>query len=51
MLGVSAFFVVFSFQDRLDLIREPDFYCVFSQFIRVCFIIRKDEKVLFVLVQ
>ena len=45
-----------SFHNRLDLIREPAFYWVFcfilfSHFIRVCFIIRKDEKVLFVLVQ
>ena len=42
-----------SFHNRLDLIREPAFYWVFyfiSQFIHVCFIIRKDEKVLFVLV-
>ena len=44
-----------SFHNRLDLIREPAFFIgcfiLFSQFIRVCFIIRKDEKVLFVLVQ
>ena len=42
-----------SFHNRLDLIREPAFYWVlFSQFIRVCFIILcKNEKVLFVLVQ
>ena len=43
-----------SFQNRLDLIREPAFYWVFyfiSQFILVCFIICKSEKVLFVLVQ
>ena len=37
-----------SFHNRLDLIREPAFYRVFF---RVCFIIRKDEKVLIVLVQ
>ena len=43
-----------SFHNRLDLIREPAVigcFILFSQFIRVCFIIRKDEKVLFVLVQ
>ena len=44
-----------SFHNRLDLTREPAFYSVFyfvSQFIRfVCFIICKNEKVLFVLVQ
>ena len=43
-----------SFHNRLDLIREPAFYWVFSfisQFILVCFIICKNEKVLFVLVQ
>ena len=42
-----------SFHNRLDLIREPAFYCFisFSQFILVCFIICKNEKVLFVLVQ
>ena len=47
-----------SFHNRLDLIKEPAFYWVFyfifpvyPQFIRICFIIRKDEKVLFVLVQ
>ena len=43
-----------TFHNRLDIIREPAFYWIFilfSQFIRVCFIIRKDEKVLFVLVQ
>ena len=54
--GVSVFFVVFSFHNRLDLIREPAFYWVFyfilfSKFSLVCFIIRNDEKVLFVLVQ
>ena len=56
MRGVSVFFVVFSFHNRLDLIREPAFYWVFyfilfSKFSLVCFIIRNDEKVLFVLVQ
>ena len=43
-----------SFHNRLDLIREPAFYWVFilfSQFILVCFVICKNEKVLFVLVQ
>ena len=43
-----------SFHNRLDLIREPAFYWVFSfisQFILVCFIICKNEKVLFVLAQ
>ena len=43
-----------SFHIRLDLIREPAFYWIFilfSQFILVCFIICKNEKVLFVLVQ
>ena len=44
-----------SFHNRLDLTREPAFYSVFyfvSQFIRfVCFIICKNEKVFFVLVQ
>ena len=43
-----------SFHNRLDLIREPAFYWVFyffPQFILVCFIICKNEKVLFVLVQ
>ena len=43
-----------SFRNRLDLIREPAFYWVFyffSQFLLVCFIICKNEKVLFVLVQ
>ena len=51
MRGVSVFFVVFSFHNRLDLIREPAFLGVlFSQFIRVCFIRCKDEKVLLVLV-
>ena len=43
-----------SFHNRLDLIREPAFYwcfILFSQFILVCFIICKNEKVLFVLVQ
>ena len=43
-----------SFHNRLDLIREPAFYWVFilfSQFILVCFIICKNEQVLFVLVQ
>ena len=29
LLGVSVFFVVFSFHNRLDLIMEPAFYCVF----------------------
>ena len=58
LLGVWRFglfrCVYSSFYNRLDLIREPAFYgcfILFSQFIRVCFIIRKDEKVLFVLVQ
>ena len=39
---------------RLDLIREPVFigcFILFSQFILVCFITCKNEKVLFVLVQ
>ena len=43
-----------SFHDRLDLIKEPAFYwcfILFSQFILVCFIICKNLKVLFVLVQ
>ena len=48
-----------SFHNRLDLIREPAFYWVFyyppplpaPQFILVCSIICKNEKVLFVLVQ
>ena len=44
-----------SSHNRLDLIREPAFYWVFfilvSQFILVCFIIRSDDKGLFVLVQ
>ena len=43
-----------SFHNRLDLIREPAFigcFILFSQFILVCFIICKNEKVLFVLVQ
>ena len=43
-----------SFHNRLDLIRDPAFYWVFYfifQFILVCFIICKNEKVLFVLVQ
>ena len=46
-----------SFHNRLDLIREPAFYWVFyfifpvNDLIRVCFIIRKDEKGFFVLVQ
>ena len=43
-----------SFHNRLDLIREAAFYwcfILFSQFILVCFIICKNEKVLFVLVQ
>ena len=43
-----------SFHNRLGLIREPAFYwcfILFSQFILVCFIICKNEKVLFVLVQ
>ena len=39
-----------SFHNRLDLIREPAFYWVFyfPQFILVCFIICRNEKVLFV---
>ena len=43
-----------SFHNRLDLIREPAFYWVFYfifPVILVCFIICKNEKVLFVLVQ
>ena len=43
-----------SFHNRLDLIKEPAFYwcfILFSQFILVCFIICKNLKVLFVLVQ
>ena len=43
-----------SFHNRLDLIRKPAFYWVFyfsSQFILVCFIICKNEQVLFPLVQ
>ena len=43
-----------SFHNRLDLIRSLPFigcFILFFQFIRVCFIIRKDEKVLLVLVQ
>ena len=43
-----------SFHNRLDLIREPAFigcFILFSQFILLCFIICKNEKVLFVQVQ
>ena len=40
-----------SFHNRLDLIREPACFIIFSQFICVCFIIRIDENVLLVLVQ
>ena len=43
-----------SFHNRLDHIREQPFngcFILLPQFIRVCFIIHKDEKVLFVLVQ
>ena len=43
-----------SFHNRLDLIRSLPFigcFILFSQFILVCFIICKNEKVLFVLVQ
>ena len=43
-----------SFHNRLDLIREPAFYwcfILFSHCILDCFIICKNEKVLFVLVQ
>ena len=50
----SLFHSVYSsFHNRLDLIREPAFYWVFYFIfpIYLCFIIRKDEKVLFVLVQ
>ena len=42
-----------SFHNRLDLITEPAFLLgvLFSQFILVCFIILKNQKVVFVLVQ
>ena len=42
-----------SFHNRLDLIREPAFYWVFYFIFPIypCFIICKNEKVLFVLVQ
>ena len=43
-----------SFHNRLDLIREMPFigcFILFSQFILVYFIICKNEKVLFVVVQ
>ena len=58
MRDVSVFFVLFfsSFHNRLDLIVTSGLpfigcFILFPQFIRVCFIIRKDENVLFVLVQ
>ena len=45
-----------SFHNRLDLIREPAFYWVFYFIFLIylcssCFIICKNEKVLFILVQ
>ena len=58
LLGVWRFclfrsvYSSFQFHNRLDLIRKPAFYWVFYFiFILVCFIICKNEKVLFVLVQ
>ncbi len=54
--GVSVFFVVFTLafttgQTSSGSLPFIGCFILFSQFIRVCFIIRKDEKVLFVLVQ
>ena len=59
LLGAWRFslfrYVYSSFHNRLDLIREPAFFTgcfiLFSQFILVCFIICKNENILFVLVQ
>ncbi len=54
--GVSVFFVVFTLafttgQTSSGSLPFIGCFILFSQIIRVCFIIRKDEKVLFVLVQ
>ena len=56
MRGVSVFFVLFTLAFTTGWTSSGSLpfigcFILFSQFIRVCFIIRKDEKVLFVLVQ
>ena len=54
MRGVSVFFILFSFHNRLDLIREPAFYWVFILFPNLSLFVSSHVKMkffLFVLVQ